>query len=98
MWLSPSCLPGPDERLRIWELHLPPGHGVDRRFLEEVATRCELIGGQRRNAVQFAALLSLDDGRRLSRCHRTAAIRREYRKAGALSPLQDGKGSRTKRG
>src|SRR5205823_7525236 len=44
-------LPDPVERLKIWELHLPPEHLSDPAFLFEVANRCHLSGAQIRNTV-----------------------------------------------
>ncbi len=81
-------LPDPVERLKIWELHLPPGHLAGPAFLFEVANRCHLSGGQIRNAVLHAALLALSEGNPLGSCHLEAAIWREYRKVGQNCPLR----------
>ena len=80
--------PEPAERWHIWQLHLPPVHAVERPVLEEVAHRCALTGGQIRNAVLHASLLALDDGEVVTAAHLDAAVRREYRKAGAVCPLR----------
>lgn len=80
--------PEPDERRLIWQLHLPQSHAVERSVLEEVAHRCALTGGQIRNAVLHASLLALDDGEVVTALHLDAAVRREYRKAGAVCPLR----------
>jgi hypothetical protein len=80
--------PEPAERWLIWQLHLPPAHAVERPMLEEVAQRCALTGGQIRNAVLHASLLALDDGEVVTAAHLDAAVRREYRKAGAVCPLR----------
>jgi hypothetical protein len=80
--------PEPAERLFIWQLHLPPGHAVERPVLEEVAHRCALTGGQIRNAVVHASLLALDDGEVVTSGHLESAVQREYRKAGAVCPLR----------
>ena len=32
--------PQAEERLRIWELHLPRNHAVPKGYLQEVAVRC----------------------------------------------------------
>jgi hypothetical protein len=82
--------PGPLERFAIWNLHLPPGHAVEHGLLLEVAARCALTGGQIRNAVLHASLLALDDGAVPTGWHVEAAVRREYRKAGAVCPLKAG--------
>ena len=76
------------ERWAIWQLHLPPAHGVDWSFLREVAGRCQLSGGQIKNAMQHAQLLALDDGGVIRTDHLEAAVLREYKKAGAVCPLR----------
>jgi hypothetical protein len=80
--------PAPAERRAIWRLHLPAGHAVEDAFLDEVAGRCALTGGQIRNAVLHATLLALDDGDPVTARQVEAAVRREYRKAGAVCPLR----------
>ncbi|MCK7496544.1 MAG: hypothetical protein MZW92_40755 [Comamonadaceae bacterium] len=57
----PFFSPQAAERLRIFELHLPLDHIVDDAFLQTVARRCTLTGGQIRNAALHAALLALDE-------------------------------------
>jgi hypothetical protein len=81
--------PQPQERLRIWQLHLPPGSRVEGADLEEIAAACNLTGGQIRNAVLHATLLSLDGDGVVTRSHLVAAIRGEYAKAGSICPLRD---------
>lgn len=81
-------LPGPDERFSIWQLHLPIDHRVNSGFLEEVAERCALTGGQIRNAVLHAMLLALESAQPIFDLHLDAAIQREYRKAGSVCPLR----------
>src|SRR5450755_3484720 len=68
--------PEPLERWAIWQLHLPEPHGISASELEQMSSRCAMTGGQIRNAVLHAAVLS-------------AAIRREYRKAGQVCPLAE---------
>ena len=80
--------PDAAERWAIWRLHLPSSHGVDEGFLDEVAARCQLTGGQIRNAVLHASLLALDARVAICSEHLDAAVRREYRKAGAVCPLR----------
>jgi ATPase family associated with various cellular activities (AAA) len=82
--------PAPDtgERLTIWELHLAPGHDVSPALLHEVASRCMLTGGAIRNAALHAALLAVEDGGRVVDAQLEAAVRREYRKLGAICPLR----------
>lgn len=79
--------PQPQERWHIWQLHLPPNHRADSSFLEEVAIRCEITGGQIRNAALHSALLALDQQQQVDSSHIVAALQSEYRKAGALCPL-----------
>jgi hypothetical protein len=76
------------ERALIWQLHLPLHHAVDDAFLEEVAARCQLSGGQIRNAALHASLLALDERCELTPLHVELAVRREYRKAGTVCPLR----------
>jgi hypothetical protein len=76
------------ERALIWQLHLPPQHAVADTYLDEVAARCQLTGGQIRNAALHAALLALDDGIPLEATHLEQAVQREYRKAGTVCPLR----------
>lgn len=75
------------ERWQIWQSHLPPTHAISATFLEEIATRCILTGGQMRNAALHATLLALSDGGQVCDPHLEAAIQREYRKAGAAYPM-----------
>ncbi len=83
--------PAARERFLIWKLHLPTDHTIHEARLREIALRCELTGGQIRNAAMLAALLALDE-----RCdaiephHLEQALRSEYRKAGAIYPLEAG--------
>lgn len=85
--------PGPAERLKIWQLHLPVDGVVDEGFLQEIAARCDLTGGQIRNAAIHAAMLTLDSGGAVSSKEVEAAVRSEYRKAGAICPLPERVGS-----
>jgi len=81
--------PDSAERWSIWHSHLPARHEVGDALLDEVAHRCELTGGQIRNAVLHAAAVALAEGREVSDAHVEEAVRREYRKAGAVCPLRD---------
>jgi hypothetical protein len=83
-------LPEPAERWAIWQLHLPAAHGVDPRFLEEVAVRCPLSGGQIRNAVLHASTLALEESSSIGDSRIRLAVEREYRKMGAVCPLKTG--------
>ncbi len=78
----------PAERWDLWQLHLPASHAVDPDFLNELATRCALGGGQIRNAVLHAALIAVHTGTRIDTAGLEVAVRREYRKSGAVCPLR----------
>lgn len=80
-------MPGPHERWLIWQLHLPIEHDVDGEWLQDVALRCELSGGQIRNAVVYASLAALEQGHRVCTRDLQDAINREYRKTGTVCPL-----------
>ena len=56
--------------------------------MAEVVQRCELTGGQIRNAVLHASLLAIDDGGIITDRHLESAVRREYVKFGAVCPLR----------
>jgi len=76
------------ERQTIWDLHLPERHSIEPNFLREVVYRCELTGGQIRNAALHATLLALNNGGVVTTPYLEAAVRREYRKLGAVCPLR----------
>ena len=82
----------PDEAARqaIWQLHLPPGHQVPGDWLQQLAWRCKLSGGQIRNAAQHAQLLALANEGVVEHSRLLTAVQREYRKAGAVCPLREG--------
>ena len=84
--------PGPEERWHIWQIHLPPDHGIGAPFLEEIASRCAFSGGQIRNAVLHASLLALADGGTVTEYHVRSAVQREYLKQGGICPLRHGAG------
>ncbi|MBV8519257.1 MAG: ATP-binding protein [Acidobacteria bacterium] len=83
-------MPDPHDRWTIWQLHLPLEHDVEHAWLQDAAVRCELTGGQIRNAVLHASLLALDDGRRVATRDVASGLQREYRKSGAVCPLPPG--------
>jgi hypothetical protein len=80
--------PNPEQRLAIWDLHLPAGRRLATNGLATLARNCALTGGQIRNAALHAALLTLEAGRpgRIHPEDLEQAVRREYRKAGAVYP------------
>ncbi|WP_085314805.1 ATP-binding protein [Derxia lacustris] len=75
------------ERLALWRAHLPPDHVVPEAALERIAEACALAGGQVRNVVLDAASAALAREQRLTEPLLADALRREYRRAGALYPL-----------
>jgi ATPase family associated with various cellular activities (AAA) len=83
--------PPPDagERWNIWQLHLPTEHRVADSVLAEVAQRCELTGGQIRNAILHASLLAITNGGVVTTAHLEAAVQREYFKFGSVCPLRE---------
>jgi SpoVK/Ycf46/Vps4 family AAA+-type ATPase len=87
------ALPDAGERLAIWQLHLPPDHEVGLDQLHTVAQRCVLSGGQIRNVALHASLLALEGHARVGGAHLEAAIEREYRKLGAMSPVRTRNGT-----
>jgi hypothetical protein len=80
--------PEAPERRQIWRLHLPENHRVSANGLQEIIQRCELTGGQIRNIALHAASLALAEKSALNTRHLEAAVRREYRKMGAICPLR----------
>jgi len=74
-------------RFEILKLHLA-ADTIDDTWLEDAASRCALSGGQLRNVVTHARLISLQQGRPLDEEHLQAALVREYRKTGASCPLR----------
>ena len=80
--------PEAEQRRQIWQLHLSSNHEVDYDLLLDVAQRCAMTGGQIRSAAQQATLFAMDDNHgTICDWHLRTAIENEYRKAGALSPL-----------
>lgn len=81
-------MPDAGERRAIWDLHLPADAVVGDPFLAELATRCQLSGGQIRNAVLHASVLALHEGTAVGGDQIDRAVRREYRKSGSVCPLR----------
>ena len=80
--------PGLVERWQIWRLHLPVGHEVCDDVLGEIASRCQLKGGQIRNAALHASLLALREDRAVGDRDVEAAVQREYAKVNLVCPLR----------
>jgi len=75
------------ERLALWRAHLPPDHAVADAALDRIAEACALAGGQVRNVVLDAASAALAHASRVTEPLLMDALRREYRRGGALFPL-----------
>jgi hypothetical protein len=67
-------------------LHTPDE--VDDDWLQQMACRCALTGGQLRNVVSHARLLALRAEGGMRTEHLYAALQREYRKTGGTCPLR----------
>ena len=81
--------PDAEERRRIWNLHLPENNDILPNRFEEINQRCKLTGGQIRNISLHAASLALAEKSLLNSDHLESAVRREYRKMGAICPLPE---------
>lgn len=81
--------PDAEDRWNLWQTHLPAECHVDGHLLNEISSRCELNGGQIRNAVMHASLLAMDNGGIITSAYLEAAIRREYIKLGSACPLRN---------
>ena len=88
--------PHAEERFQIWQLHLPENHRVEEEVMVQISTRCEMSGGQIRNAAQLAALLALDSDANVfvERWHVEQAVMSEYRKTGGICPLENSESGR----
>lgn len=80
-------LPDADARWQLWLLHLPADHAVSHEWLETVAVRHALTGGQIRVACVTATMLALADDRRVGAHDVMSAIDAEYRKSGGGIPV-----------
>ncbi len=80
-------LPDVEERRDLWQLHLPGRHQVSAPFLEQVAARCQISGGQIRNAALQAAVLAVEEETLVRNEHVAEAVSGEYRKMGAAAPI-----------
>lgn len=76
------------ERLRLWQAHLPPDHGLSAAQLGAVAEACTLAGGQVRNVVLDAVSAALSLDRPVDAALLLDALQREYRRGGGLCPLK----------
>ena len=81
-------LPDGAERWQLWQLHLQALHGIEPHWLQRLAQRCALSGGQIRAVALQAGLLALEQGQVLQQRHLDAALDREYRKQGLSCPMR----------
>lgn len=80
-------------KLHLWgvvpeDVSLQGADEIDDDWLQQIACRCTLTGGQLRNVVSHARLLALQAGGGMRAEHLYAALQREYRKTGATCPLR----------
>ena len=83
--------PDASQRWDLWQRHLPEPREVGDAVLADIAYRCQLTGGQIRNAVLHAWLLAFErDAEHPAPLAGDveAAVRREYRKLGTICPLR----------
>src|SRR5690606_25825242 len=80
-------LPDAGQRQQLWRLHLPEQHTISDSFLRTVALRCQLTGGQIRNAALHATVLALEANEPVGEFFLADGIQREYTKIGAVTPL-----------
>ena len=84
--IVPMPRPGPTQRLRLWQAHLPSGRVDDAIDLAAVAERYELTGGEIRNAGLAASYAAADGPGRITPALMHAAINAEFAKKGRPSP------------
>jgi hypothetical protein len=80
-------LPDAVQRQRLWALHLPDHHTVSDSFIRQASLRCQLTGGQIRNAVLHATVVAVEAQTPICNTFLQEGITREYTKMGAASPL-----------
>jgi hypothetical protein len=86
-YVIPFDPPGPEERRRLWERHLPATAPVDTDVdLDALACVYEVVGAHIRNAAVAAAYLAAANGGRITADHLLHALSREYDKSGQAFP------------
>lgn len=79
--------PGANERLRLWQCHVPPNAPLAPEVdLSELSELYPLVGGHIRNAAVGAAFLAAAEGCPIARRHLFRAVQREYEKSGRAFP------------
>jgi len=81
-------LPDAKQRQSLWYLHIPEQHTVSEQFIRQVSLRCQLTGGQIRNAALHATVKAVESGAPVSDAFLAEGVHREYTKMGAASPLR----------
>ena len=84
--IVPMPRPGPTQRLKLWQAHLPSGRVDGAIDLASVAERYELTGGEIRNAALAASYAAADGPGRITPALMHAAINAEFAKKGRPSP------------
>jgi hypothetical protein len=86
-FVVPFDPPGPDERVRLWQHHLPPTAPVDEDVdVDALGGLYAVVGAHIRNASVAAAYLAADAGESIGWRHLQHALSREYEKAGLAFP------------
>lgn len=84
--IVPMPRPGPTQRRKLWQAHLPAGRVDAAIDLTAVAERYELTGGEIRNAALAASYAAADGPGRITPALMHAAINAEFAKKGRPSP------------
>lgn len=79
--------PGPEERRKLWRVHLGVNHGLDSGEINKIAVKCEFGGGHIRNAVLTAAVHAKSESRAIQYDDLLEGVACEYRKMGKQTPI-----------
>ena len=82
------AIPDARQRQSLWYLHMPEQHTVSEHFIRQVSLRCQLTGGQIRNAALHATVQAVEAGSPVDETFLAEGVHREYTKIGAASPLR----------
>lgn len=81
-------VPGPSERRALWQAHIGEGHSLTPREMNQLAAAVDLHGGNIRNAVLTAAVLSRAGSRPIAYNDVLEGLTDEYRKHGRQLPAE----------
>lgn len=81
--------PEAEERFALFKLHLPQEHRISTGFLQDVASRCRLTGGQIRNVALHAMLLAIESDSPIYDEHLKGALQTIYRREGMSYPFTE---------